>query len=89
MWARCAATILGGPGDESPGPHLNELNPAPCVAAPMTRFCRHNRRTPFTEATVGRMVMQMVGAFAEFERAMIRERPPPSWPRRAPNAASS
>ena len=41
-----------------------------------------------TTTPAGRMMMQIVGAFAEFERAMIRSGPPPAWPRRAPKAAA-
>jgi DNA invertase Pin-like site-specific DNA recombinase len=32
-----------------------------------------------TTTAAGRMMMQMVGAFAEFERAMLRERTRPAW----------
>ena len=31
-----------------------------------------------TTTPAGRMMMQMIGSFAEFERAMIRERKPPA-----------
>ncbi|WP_395372905.1 recombinase family protein [Marinicella sp. W31] len=32
-----------------------------------------------TSSPAGRMMMQMVGAFAEFERAMLRERTLKAW----------
>ena len=40
-----------------------------------------------TTTPAGRMMMQMVGAFAEFERAMIRERTQPVWRRLGRRAA--
>ena len=40
-----------------------------------------------TTTPAGRMMMQMVGSFAEFERAMIRERTSPASP--PPNGAKS
>src|SRR4051812_8987667 len=41
-----------------------------------------------TTGPAGRMLMQMLGSFAEFERAMIRERTAPGCVRRAPRGAS-
>jgi DNA invertase Pin-like site-specific DNA recombinase len=32
-----------------------------------------------TTTSAGRMVMQMLGSFAEFERSMVRERTRPAW----------
>ena len=42
-----------------------------------------------TTTPAGRMMMQMVGAFAKFERAMIRERIPPVLPPHGPRAVSA
>ena len=41
-----------------------------------------------TTTPAGRMMMQMVGAFAEFERAMIRERTSAALPQPAPKVVS-
>ena len=41
-----------------------------------------------TTTPAGRMMMQMVGAFAEFERAMLRERTKPDWTPQGKKVAS-
>jgi hypothetical protein len=40
---------------------------------------KHHAEAVDTTTSAGRMVMQMLGSFAEFERSMVRERTRAAW----------